>query len=91
MPKRRYLNLTKEEEQELESIRDTDEKPYMREKAGALLKIARGMSPHAVAKEGLLKERDPDTLYHWLDRYEAEGISGLQVRKGRGRKPAFSP
>ena len=91
MPKRRYFNPTKEQKAELETVRDEHEKPYMREKAGALLKIAAGQSPHAVALHGLLKPRDPDAIYGWLDRYEAAGIAGLLVREGRGRKPAFSP
>lgn len=91
MPKRRYFNPTKEQRIELEIVRDEHEKPYMREKAGALLKIATGQSPHAVALHGLLKQRDPDAIYGWLDRYEAEGVEGLLVKEGRGRKPAFSP
>lgn len=91
MPRRRYFKLTEEEKAELISIRDSHEKPYMREKASALLKIAEGESPHAVALAGLLKRRKPDTIYGWLDRYNAEGINGLLVKNGRGRKPAFSP
>jgi transposase len=91
MPKRRYFQPTEEEIAELERIRDQHQKPYMREKASALLKIAAGQSPHQVARTGLLKERDPDTVYSWLDRYEAEGVEGLLVDDGRGRKPAFSP
>ncbi len=91
MPKRRYFNPTEEEKVELEATRDRHEKPYMREKAGALLKISAGESPHAVALDGLLQPRDPDAIYEWLDRYEREGIEGLLVKEGRGRKPAFSP
>lgn len=91
MPKRRYFNPTEEEKVELEIIRARHEKAYMREKAAALLKIAAGQSPHAVALTGLLQPHDPDTLYEWLDRYEKEGIKGLMVKEGRGRKPAFSP
>lgn len=91
MPKRRYLFLTEEEKEELEMVRDSHEKPYMREKASALLKIAAGQSAHQVALSGLLKARDPDAVYEWMDRYEAEGAEGLEVRDGRGRKPAFSP
>ena len=91
MPKRRYLQLTEEEKVELETVRDKHPKAYMREKASALLKIATGQSPHKVSMEGLLKSRDSDSIYSWLDRYEAEGVVGLLVRDGRGRKPAFSP
>lgn len=91
MPKRRYFNPTEDERMELEAIRDNHEKPYLREKASALLQIADGQSPHAVALYGLLKRRDPDAIYGWLNRYEAEGAKGLFVKDGRGRKPAFSP
>jgi hypothetical protein len=91
MPKRRYFKPTAEEKAELEMIRDKHSKAYMREKAGALLKIAAGQSPHQVALGRLLKSRDPDSIYSWLDRYEAEGVEGLLVKEGRGRKPAFSP
>jgi transposase len=37
----------------------------------------------------LLRPHKPDTLYRWLDRYDAEGVAGLVIRAGRGRKPAF--
>jgi hypothetical protein len=91
MPKRRYFTPTEAEKAELEIVRDSHKKPYMREKASALLKIAAGQSPHRVATDSLLKPRDPDAIYEWLDRYEAEGVEGLLVKQGRGRKPAFSP
>jgi transposase len=91
MPKLRTLELTGERKTELEQIRDNHEKSYLRERAAALLKISEGQSPHSVATKGLLKKRDPDTVYEWLDRYEADGVAGLQIKEGRGRKPAFSP
>jgi transposase len=75
----------------LEQMRDHHPKAYMRERAAALLKIAGGMAPAAVARVGLLKRRDPDTVYSWLDRYLEYGICGLQLKPGRGRKPAFFP
>jgi hypothetical protein len=70
---RRSLTLDAEQRRELEAIRDHDARPYMRERAAALLKVADGLSPHWVAHFGLLKERDPDTLYHWLDSYLEAG------------------
>ena len=91
MPKLRTLKLTDERKTELEQIRDNHEKSYLRERAAALLKISAGQSAHSVATQGLLKKRDPDTVYEWLDRYEADGVAGLQIKEGRGRKPAFSP
>jgi len=91
MPKPIQLVLTAQERKELERIRDRHPKPYVRERAAALLKIAAGRSGRDVALHGLLKRRHPDTIYGWVRRYKAEGVKGLLVRPGRGRKPAFSP
>ena len=91
MPKIRSLTLTGTEKKELEQVRDRHEKSYMRERAAALLKISEGQAAHNVALHGLHKKRDPDTVYDWLNRYEREGVAGLQLKKGRGRKAAFSP
>ena len=74
---RRTLTLTEEQRQELVRLRDHDQRPYVRERGAALLKIADGRSPHYVATQGLLKPRDPDTVYAWLDRYQASGTAGL--------------
>lgn len=73
MPKRRMFSPTPEQHAELTRVRDRDPRPYLRERAAALLKIAQGMSPHAVARRGLLKPRDPDTVYIWLDNYIRDG------------------
>lgn len=88
---RRQLVLSETERQELVHLRDHARQPYVRERAAALLKIAEGMPAARVARQGLLRPRDPDTVYTWLDRYQATGHAGLKVRAGRGRKPAFSP
>lgn len=85
------LQLTKTEQQELERLRDHSPKAYVRERAAAILKVAAGGKPEEVAESGLLKRRNRDTVYRWLERYVGEGSNGLQVRAGRGRKPAFFP
>ncbi len=76
---------------ELEVARDHHALAYVRERAGALLKIAAGQSIRRVALSGLLKARDPHTVAEWLERYRAHGLAGLHVRPGRGRKGAFFP
>jgi len=91
MPKLLHLELTDAQGAELRRVRDHDPRPYLRERAAALLKIAAGTVPAHVARTGLLRPHDPDTIYSWLRRYQAEGLPGLEIRKGRGRKPAFSP
>lgn len=85
------LELNESQAGELEQIRDHHQKPYMRERAAAMLKVANGHSGRDVALNGLYKERAPDTIYSWVRRYQAEGVPGLIIRQGRGRKAAFSP
>lgn len=86
---RRALDLTEEQHQELFRLRDHDPRPYVRERAAALLKIAEGQSPHRVARSGLLKPRDPDTIYAWLDRYQAEGVAGLIAHPHGGSRGRY--
>jgi hypothetical protein len=81
---RRTLRLKTREQRELEQYRDHDPRPYVRERCGALLKIAQGAAPHAVARLGSLKPRDPDTLYGWLQVYTEEGVEGLVARQHGG-------
>jgi hypothetical protein len=91
MPKLRTLCLSQEQREELLHCRNRHALAYMRERAAALLKIADGARPAHVARNGLLKAHDPDVIYAWMKRYEEKGLSGLLIRQGRGRKPAFSP
>lgn len=91
MAKPLTIELTPEQRRELEYTRDHHELAYVRERASAVLKIADGMSGRQVALAGLLKRRKTDTVYDWFHRYQAEGLAGLKIKSGRGRKPAFSP
>ena len=81
---RRTLKLKTREQRELEYYRDHDTRPDVRERCGALLKIADGATPHAVAHHGVLQPRDPDTLYGWLQVYEEEGVAGLLAHQHGG-------
>ena len=85
----RELLLSAPERADLERLARTDPTPDRRERAAALLKIAAGEVAAEVARSGLLRPRDPDTVYSWLDRYQADGLAGLTIRPGRGRKPGF--
>ena len=53
------LVLTTEQLGELEWARDHHSKPYVRERAAAILKVAEGQSIRQVALNGLLKRREP--------------------------------
>lgn len=89
MPHPRTLTLTEAQQAELVAVRDHDRRGYLRECAAALVKLAAGASPHAVARTGCHKPRDPDTVYRWLDVYQQQGIAGL-VHRPRGHR-GFSP
>jgi hypothetical protein len=84
MYQRHTLALSDDERAALLSHRDHDPKPYVRERCAALLKIADGHSPYAVANAGLLRHRDPDTVYAWLDYYQDQGLPGLLAHQHGG-------
>lgn len=84
MATRRTLELTSKQQRELEKNRDHHPDSYVRERCGAILKIAEGQAAYAVARQGLLKPRDPDAVYHWLNIYEAEGLAGLIAHRQGG-------
>lgn len=88
---RRELILTDEQRSELENVRDHDATPHMRTKATALLLVADGIAAYRITRGLLGKRLDKDSVYTWLDRYEAGGVINLRVQPGRGRKPAFPP
>jgi transposase len=91
MPKALTLTLTDKQKKQLTSYRDRHPKPYVRERAAALLQVAMGLTITQVAQEKLFRARDPETIGAWLHRYEQDGLVGLLIQKGRGRKPAFFP
>lgn len=91
MPNPYCLDLTPAQRHELVDARDHHPRPYIREHAAAILKVADGQSIRHVAAHGLLKPRRRETIKAWIDRYQAAGLPGLQVHDGRGRKPAFFP
>jgi hypothetical protein len=91
MPKVYRLTLTADQSAELIETRDHHAKPYIRERCGAILKVAARQSLRQVAYHGLLRRRNPETVKVWCERYQAEGLAGLVVCEGRGRKAVFSP
>lgn len=86
MAKRRTLELCERAREELRAYRDRDGRPQARELCAAVPKVADGLSPHAVARRGLLRSRDPDTLYGWVGLYEREGVAGLLARLHGGAR-----
>ena len=89
MPAAYGLELGEVEGQTLEEMSKHHPKAYMRERAAALLKVARGMSIRQVAEVGCLKRREWETVAKWVKGYEQHGLRGLYLRAGRGRKRRF--
>jgi hypothetical protein len=89
MPKKVTLTLEPEQQRELLEARATHAKPYLRERAAALLKIAGGQDYKEVAATGLLSPYCRQSVAAWVTRYKQEGLAGLFVKAGRGRKPVF--
>lgn len=79
-----------EEIETLKEVLNHHPKPYIRERAAAILKIAAGQSGLQVAKNGLLKRRKADTVYGWVHAYNAKGLPGLYIAPGRGRLPKYN-
>lgn len=85
------LTLTTEQYRELVQARHHAAKPYLREHAACILKVAAGHSIRAVAHHGGLRSHRPETVKAWISAYLDHGLHGLVVQSGRGRKPAFFP
>lgn len=86
MAQRRTIALSAEQRRELAECRDHHPRPDLRERCAAILKVADGHSAHWVAGHGLLRARDPDTVYNWLTIYQTHGIVGLIGRRHGGRR-----
>jgi hypothetical protein len=84
MAQRRTIGVDEKERRELLRERDHDPRPDVRERWAALLKIAAGETAHGVARHGLLKERDPDPVYGWLNAYVVGGLAGRLARRHGG-------
>lgn len=91
MPKRLRFDLSEQQRQELLWHRQHDSKPYLRERSAAILLLAQGVPACEVAAHRLLQPRNEETVRSWSWRSRREGFSGLRMRRGGGRKPAFSP
>lgn len=80
------LQLDEAERLTLEEALHHHPRPDVRERCSALLQIADGASPHAVARHGLLVARDPDSVYSWLHHFQHEGIAGLLAHRQGGNQ-----
>lgn len=77
------MDLSAQEKRELRALARRGEPGYLRVKALALLNLAAGQSVSDVAR---LLWVSRQSVYQWQSRYRAEGVAGLRVSRGRGRK-----
>lgn len=76
------MNLS-QQGRELERVARCGQPAYMRTKALVLLNLAEGRPVGQVARIFRVSRQ---SIYAWRGRYGEEGIQGLRVRPGRGRK-----
>jgi transposase len=89
MPKRRILReMTKDESKKLAQLSHSRTEEFrLVERAQAIEAAYQGESGHAIAKR---LGREPDTVYHWFDAFEADGIAGLYDQPRPGRPATYS-
>lgn len=90
MPKRYTIELTEQEKQKLESWTKNPPRPYLRERARAILQVSKGQTIEATAR-ALRVRVHRNAVSEWVKRFLADRVAGLQMRVGRGRKAIFSP
>ena len=82
------MSLTAPQREELERFGRCGEPAYLRRKAWVLLNLDRGERVADVATQFRVSR---EALYQWQRRFRAQGIAGLRIRPGRGRKPQADP
>lgn len=90
MPKRYEIVLSEQEEQKLQSWLKNPPRPYLRERARAILKVSQGETIAATAQK-LRVRVHRNAVSEWVQRFLAERLEGLKIKGGRGRKAVFSP
>lgn len=85
MPAARYVRkLIDGEDQALRNLYRSTPNADVRSRCQMILLSSQG---HSVAEIAQLTLFDQDTVLYWFDRYEAEGLTGLEDRPRSGRPP----
>ena len=83
------VTLSTDERAELQHrLRSTTIRAGQARRARIILLRADGHSLTEVARRVGVRRR---VVYKWLKRFIKKGVAGLADKKGRGRKPVFSP
>ena len=78
------MDWTEQQTIELEHEAKHATKAYLRTKALALLNLKEGYKP---AEIGRILRVSRQAIHQWKRRYLGQGLAGLLVQEGRGRKP----
>ncbi|MBI1854777.1 MAG: helix-turn-helix domain-containing protein [Chloroflexi bacterium] len=85
MPEARYVrSLPKAEEKALRELYRQTENADVRTRCQMILMSAQEYPISEIADLTLFNE---DSVRYWLDRYESQGLSGLEDRPRSGRRP----
>jgi transposase len=87
MPPARYIQLTPTQEAALKHRYRRTDNADLRSRCQMILLSAQG---HSAAEIAGLTFFDQDTVLSWFDRYEADGLTGLQDRPRSGRPPKMT-
>ena len=87
MPPARHMQLTPRQEAALRSLYRRTTNADVRSRCQMILLSAQGHSAIEIAR---LTFFDQDTVLFWFDRYEADGVDGLQDRPRSGRPPKMT-
>ena len=77
------MQITADQRRELEKTARTGQPAYVRRKALVLVNWADGRSVHEMARIFRVSRQ---SIYAWRNGYGREGVKGLWVHRGRGRK-----
>jgi len=87
MPPSRYIKLTPAQQADLKHLYRRTDSADIRSRCQMILLSAQG---HSAAEIAALTFFDQDTVLFWFDRYEADGLPGLQDRRRSGRPPKMT-
>ncbi|MGD1895086.1 MAG: transposase [Cyclobacteriaceae bacterium] len=80
--KKRFITLIEAQKHSLEKGYKTGKSHLFRRKCQCILLSNEGRTVSELAE---LFEVSPISIYNWLNRWESDGIEGLQLKPGRGR------
>lgn len=90
MPKRYEIVLSEPERQKLASWVKNPPRPYLRERARAILNVSQGETIQATAAK-LRVRVHRNAVSEWVKRFLSDRLEGLKIKAGRGRKAVFFP